>query len=146
MRWLHRLLTRFPQQQPVEIHLAEGFIGGTVTARVMAKRACAEPRSSAFTCCSTPVAETINSHFDSPPSCQVGRSLRITTGLTTTSAKVVATNPTSDWLESVFVAVTRRRAVVPVTLRSRASANIRGAPAGLRGAVSLIAHPSLFAM
>jgi hypothetical protein len=48
-------------------------------------------------------------------------------------------------LVSAFVPVTRRRAVVPAALRSNASAIIRGAPLGLRGAVSLIAHPSLFA-
>ena len=48
-------------------------------------------------------------------------------------------------LVSVFVPVTRRRAVVPAALRNSASASICGAPLGLRGAVSLIAHPSLFA-
>jgi hypothetical protein len=67
------------------------------------------------------------------------------TGLTKTLAKVVATNPNSDAFVSVLKPVTRKRAVVPVKLLSRASANIWGAPAGFRGVVSLIAHPSLFA-
>src|SRR6204780_758094 len=111
----------------------------------MANRDCADGKSSVLTCCSTLVAETSSSHFDSPPSCQVGRSFRIKAGLTGTSANVVATSPTSDMLVSVFAPVTRKSAVVPAALRSSASASICGAPLGLRGAVSLIAHPSLFA-
>src|SRR5580698_89542 len=91
------------------------------------------------------VAETNSSHFDWPPSCQLGRSFLISTGLTDNSTKTVATSPTSDMPVSVLVLVTRRRAVVPDTLRSSASASICGAPVGLRDAVSLIAHPSLFA-
>ena len=53
----------------------------------------------------------------------------------------------SKWelLVSALLPVTRRRAVVPPTLRSKASASICGAAVGLRGAVSLIVHPSLFA-
>src|SRR6185437_348692 len=111
----------------------------------MENRDCAESRSSAFTCCSTLVAETSNSHFGSSFSFQFERNWRMTTGLMVTSAKVVATRPTSSPLESVTGPVTRRSADDPAMLRSSASASNCGAPDGFRGAVSLIAHPSLFA-
>ena len=152
---LHRLLPRLAQQQPVEIHLAEGLIGGDRlnqiilpghrTASVIANSDCADGKIERIHLLLHAVADTSSSHFDSPPSCHVGRSLRISDRAHHDSANVVATSPTSDMLVSVFVPVTRRRAVVPATLRSSASASICGAPVGLRGAVSLIAHPSLFA-
>src|ERR1700756_1887840 len=111
----------------------------------MAKRDCADARSSVWTCCWTDVAETSSSHC-APSACfQVGRTLRITTGHTVTSTKAVETRPSSDMLVPELVPVTRSWADVPETLRSRASASRREAPTELRAEVSLMGHPSLFA-
>jgi hypothetical protein len=79
-----------------------------------------------------------SSHFDWFPSSHVGRSFRITTGLTITLPKFVATKPISDMVVSVLVLVTTSWALTPPTLRSSASASICCAAVGLRGDVSLI--------
>jgi hypothetical protein len=72
----------------------------------------------------------------------VAARLRITTGETGTSAKVVATSPSWLWSLFGFVPATRKVAVVPATVRSSASASICAANAGFRLAVSLIANSS----
>src|SRR5690242_13067988 len=117
----------------------------TITARVMENSDCADAKSSAITCCCTPVAETSSSHLGTLSLCHVGRNLRMTTGLTVTSTNAVETRPSSDMFVSVPGDVTRNLADVPATLRSKASATSREAPTELRGAVSLMRHPSLFA-